>query len=405
MKACSLFHLSDGALRRDLFAAVARSRAGTAMEVAHIGEFDARRLYAAEGYPSMHRFCVCELHLSEDAAFRRIQVARKAREFPAIFAMLADGRLHLSAVLLLSAHLTRETADRLLAAAEHRSKREIEQWLAERFPKDDVPEQVTPIPPATDDRPAAAVQAGARESDGASDPVAAAACGPASTASAAPKIASILQPVAMQGLQLAPERVGRREPFPRVTPLAPERFAVQFTVSANVNERLQYAQALLRSRIPAAGIPDVLAHALEALIPQLEKARFAATDRPRKQRVAARGRTIPAAIKREVWKRDGGRCAFVAGNGRRCSSRDALEFDHVQPVARGGRTTAGNLRLLCRAHNQYAAGQVFGEGFMHQIRERAGRAGTEDRSFASGPAPEARESPPCHPAERARVSG
>ena len=76
-------------------------------------------------------------------------------------------------------------------------------------------------------------------------------------------------------------------------------------------------------------------------------------------------------MKRAVRERDQGRCTFVAANGHQCDTRKMLEFDHVLPVARGGRSTIGNLRLRCRAHNQYEAEQVYGRRFMEAKREMA----------------------------------
>ena len=96
------------------------------------------KLYAPAGHPSMFAWCVEELHLSEDAACKRIQAARTARRFPAIFAMLADGRLNLSGVVLLAPYLTPENAEELLAAATHRSKAEIEECWPERFPRSEL---------------------------------------------------------------------------------------------------------------------------------------------------------------------------------------------------------------------------------------------------------------------------
>lgn len=61
-----------------------------------------------------------------------------------------------------------------------------------------------------------------------------------------------------------------------------------------------------------------------------------------------------------MWQRDGGRCTFVGSNGLRCTERGQLEFDHIHPHADGGPTTAANLRLLCRRHNQYEARLFFG---------------------------------------------
>ncbi|HZZ85577.1 MAG TPA: HNH endonuclease [Anaeromyxobacteraceae bacterium] len=84
---------------------------------------------------------------------------------------------------------------------------------------------------------------------------------------------------------------------------------------------------------------------------------------------------IPAAIRREVWSRDGGRCTWQSEDGRRCESRWQLELDHVVPVALGGRTTASNLRLACRVHNGMSAEQVFGREHMARFRRDASRQG------------------------------
>ncbi len=74
------------------------------------------------------------------------------------------------------------------------------------------------------------------------------------------------------------------------------------------------------------------------------------------------GRAIPAAVKREVWRRDRGRCCYVdRASGRRCGSQHLLQIDHVVPYARGGAAEPNNLRLLCAAHHRYRhAGAGFG---------------------------------------------
>jgi len=79
-------------------------------------------------------------------------------------------------------------------------------------------------------------------------------------------------------------------------------------------------------------------------------------------------------VRRSVWERDEGRCSFVGTGGRRCDARRFLEFDHVDPVSRGGRATVGGMRLRCRAHNQYEAERAFGVDFMRDKREEARRA-------------------------------
>jgi hypothetical protein len=160
---------------------------------------------------------------------------------------------------------------------------------------------------------------------------------------------------------------------PRVTPLAPERYAIQFTAKQSLHEKLRYAQDLLRHQIPDGSLSDVIERALDALIPALERRKFAATSKPRKRasKNSQNPRHIPAAIKREVWARDGARCTYVSASGHRCEATGDLEFDHIKPVSKAGESKAENLRLLCRAHNAFMAGESLGHGFMHEARERS----------------------------------
>jgi hypothetical protein len=374
MDSYSFFQTPDGELRRGLLTAAGASRRDTALVVAHIAEFDARRLYAAEGYPSMYQFCLRELRFSEDAAYKRIHAARLARAFPVIFEMLADGRLHLSAVVMLYAHRTCSFMDELIQDAVHKTRREIELMLAERFPSPDLPVRVRalgmPVMKPAEPSPPLPL---AENRD--PDPV-------QNTPPAHPESlnsAPLAQPVETQGPQLAPGRVAGPE-RPRVAPIAPERYAVQFTASARTLEFIERAGQLLGRSVNSNDLDEALAQGLEALVASIEKRRFAATSKPRAQRKASQGRRIPAALKREVWKRDQGQCTFVAENGRVCGSRTALEIDHIQPVAKGGRTALDNLRLLCRAHNQYEAENAFGAGFMREVLERNTRGGATRRS-------------------------
>jgi hypothetical protein len=139
----------------------------------------------------------------------------------------------------------------------------------------------------------------------------------------------------------------------------------------------------------AKGLPEMMKRALRLYVEHEEKRRFGvgrkarkATARAEPQAVAGavaaeaatsevRAESAPpggaigspyirAEVRREVYVRDGGRCTFVAQDGRRCGSRVWLENDHVTPRACGGASDAGNLRLRCRAHNLLHARQCFG---------------------------------------------
>src|SRR4029453_298263 len=110
---------SDDELLRRLAELVSQSRRVEADLVAHIGEVDERRLYARQAFPSMFAYCTEHLHLSEAEAYRRITVARAARQFPALLDRLRDGRLHLSALARLVPLLTAQNCEALLERATH----------------------------------------------------------------------------------------------------------------------------------------------------------------------------------------------------------------------------------------------------------------------------------------------
>jgi hypothetical protein len=298
---------------------VAQERATTAALLAHLAEVDARKLYLPAGFPSMYIYCVEELRLSEDSALKRIRAARAARRFPAIFDALADGRLHLSGVVLLTPHLNPANAAELLAAAAGKRKTEIEALLAQRFPRSELLPLVEVLP------------------DSAPLPIRELAPGPVETP--APERNGAVNAPA------TPVSVAAPDPRSRVKPHAPQRFALHLVIDQHTHDRLRYAQQLLGHQIPSGDVAQVIGRALDVLIGQLEKRKFAATTRPHRSRRergdadspdrATDPRSIPARVRRAVWERDGGRCAFVSGTGQRCPAREPLEFDHVEPVARG----------------------------------------------------------------------
>jgi 5-methylcytosine-specific restriction endonuclease McrA len=186
-------------------------------------------------------------------------------------------------------------------------------------------------------------------------------------------------------VSVAPARDMRAQRPAHVKPLAPERYKIQFTVSREVYEKLRHAQDLLRHAVPDGDPSVIFERALALLVTDLERTKIGATDRPRTPRpriarpVNVASRRIPAAIKRFVWQRDGGQCAFTGPQGR-CTATGFLEYHHVVPFAAGGEMSAGNIVLLCRTHNQYEAERYFGPAHVPLLRERPAMYG-RDRSF------------------------
>src|SRR5439155_14394462 len=151
--------------------------------------------------------------------------------------------------------------------------------------------------------------------------------------------------------ELAPAQV---HPRSKLESVAPERYLLQVTIGRSTQEKLRYAQQLLGHALPSGDLAQVLDRALDALIEKLERRKFAATPRPRRSaRPSPDPRHVPAHVKRAVWERDGGQCTFTSDTGRRCPARTRLEYDHADPVARGGTATVERMRLRCRAHNLY----------------------------------------------------
>jgi 5-methylcytosine-specific restriction endonuclease McrA len=340
MKRYSRVHLSDPVLLQSAAVNAGHERSATADLLADLAEIDVRKLYRPAGYPSMFAFCVGELGFSEDAAYKRIAVARAARRFPGIFEAVARGRLHLTGITLLSPYLTEDTAASLLEAAADKTKAEIERLLAERFPKSDLLAWVAEMP----------------ASGSAAQPAPERVEGPQVVVESGPDVS-----------QLAPERVVDRA---RVMPLSSRSFALQVTLDRSAHDKLCHLQALLSHQIPSGEIGRVLERAFDLAIAELEKRKLAATAKPRRRagRPSVNPRHLPAPVRRAVWERDGGQCTFVSESGRRCEARKRLEFDHMREVARGGESTVDNLRLRCRAHNQFEAERTFGSEFMRHKR-------------------------------------
>lgn len=332
-------HLSDGELTARLSRCARDERHQTALLVAHLAEFDARQLHLAAGYSSLFAYCCEVLGLSEDAACNRIEAARACRLFPVVLERMADGSLSVTTVRLLARRLTPENHVELVTAASRRSRRVVEELIASRFPRPDTPSSVRKVP----ERLLAVVPFSPS-------------VGPEEAAER-PALPIPPQPATA----FVPSRSDHRPP---VRPLATDRYEFRFTGSAAMRDKLRVAQDLERHAVPTGDVARILERALDALIEKRSQGKLAIVRKPQRQpRPTERNsRHVPSAVRREVWARDGGHCAFVGASGHRCSERAFLEYHHVEPYAAGGEATVGNIQLRCRAHNGYEKDLFFGSG-------------------------------------------
>jgi hypothetical protein len=421
----SLETLSNHELVRSLETLLSRERQLEADVLVHLGEIDARRLHLEEGYSSLFRYCTEHLHFSEAVVYDRIGVARKARAFPALLERIRSADLHLTGARLLAPHLTPENHQALLDRARHRTKREIEEIVADLVPKPAVRGSVRKLPSAAaPERRPPAEPTGAPPADA----PASLADGPMSLVDA--PMSPTDKPASLRGRttasltagQARTERVGgapaAREaadqrgrmaasvpsssatathPRARPEPLGNERYKVQFAASRTLCDKLREAQALLGHQIPDGDLAEIFGRALDLLLEDAKRKKFARTSSPRRrdrrenesERASSRpSRHIPARIKRAVAERDAERCSFVARSGRRCNARERLEFHHLEPWARCHTHSVDRVALRCRAHNGYAAEQDFGRDHMercrHPSRGRSTRTGTSSHGAVWG---------------------
>jgi hypothetical protein len=324
----ALHSVSDSELLARMPSLVLAERVATAEVIEHLIEIDKRRLYLEQACPSLNAYCM-RLGYSEEGTSKRVRVTRLAEQLPRVLEELRSGAVHLTALFLLSKHLTEDNCEALLAEARGKSRREIELVIARWFPRPDAEQRISPMEE------------------------------PASSESSGPPPTNF--------------RPGTGEspaPF-KLEPLSVSSYRVQFTASAELYAKLEKARELLSHALPTGDLAALFERALDELIERETKRRRRA-GRPRKQRKLGPGsRHIPVEVARAVWERDQSQCTFVDAEGRRCSERRFLTLEHRHPFALGGPPTVENICLLCSAHNAYTAREVFGEGHIANKRREA----------------------------------
>jgi hypothetical protein len=333
----------------------------------------------------------------------------------------------LTGLLMIGPHLTPEIHLELLGRAKFRTKKELGKLIRELNPLPQVPDYIEPLGPSLPQTPPAPtwaefaaslcprvreLPAGERPRDWANDGSKSVDGGES-------------PPDDREALPVGPVPAD----LPPVT--GPQHYQMQFSTVEEHVQLIERAKALLACERPGATLGELHLEAMKMFVAALEKRKFAVTESPRKpnakrakldlpqpseaprQRVAAvvdrrepsevprrrvaavvdrrepseaprqrvspdarqpseaprrRARYIPAAERREVYRRDCGQCAYVDARGERCRETRCLEIHHLQPFARQGAHVASNLALRCRAHNQLAAEQDFGPELMAKRR-------------------------------------
>jgi hypothetical protein len=204
LRAVAVHEMADPELESRLKRLAGFERKALTVLLAHLGEFDRRRLYADRGQPSMFQYCVSVLGYSEQAAYKRIQAARAARAHPLLLEHLWRGELHLASIVVLAPHLRTGNLHELIAAARGKTKQELEILAAGLAPRPETPDLLRALPSSS----------------------------PTITSNAI-SVENPMQPASEQPSSTAAPSAAPQE----VKPLAPERFLFRFTGSADLQAK------------------------------------------------------------------------------------------------------------------------------------------------------------------------
>jgi 5-methylcytosine-specific restriction endonuclease McrA len=314
----NLKSLSTEELIAETVRRVQTEKAATIALIECLREIDSRRIYLEMGFSSLYEFAVQHLKLTEGAAHRRITAARLMNQIPEVKPALEEGRLNLTALSLAhgvfkKSDLTVSEKREVLRELENKPKSEVERTLVAIYPEAAVSE--------------------------------------------------------------------------RVRPLNENQSEVRLTLSKETLKKLDRLRELLAHTRANASLAELLEYGLDVALRKLDpelkgsgravsertdsrkmetsKTKTASTQNTVKQtshlsgEVAGNPRFVPASLKLAIWRRARGRCEYESAHEkRRCGSRFALQYDHIVPVARGGRSSADNLRVLCAGHNRAEADRI-----------------------------------------------
>lgn len=394
----SLRSLSDRQILSRIQNLVRQERDTTLAVLVHLNEIERRKLHLKLGHSSLFDYCTAKLGYSASAAVRRIRTARCVARFAGVYDLLAKNEVNLSTIAQASRVLDDTNHQEILARIRGKSQREVDSILAEyqpaAMPRDRVRTVVVRGPSSRGDdllvgavaSPGFAALDGVgracEKSDynrsGCNGVVAINESRVASTVSTSePPLEKrivlhfCVRPEFMAKLEkiksLAWHRLPANAPLERVFELMMDHMIEKEDPARRIERREKRAarreQREERRETPATrGMRPEPGD--EGRTGQARKqANSRATQRPRTTKPARSkpgARHIPAVTRDRVFQRDGGRCAFVGSDGRRCSTTRGLQIDHIVPVARGGPGEADNLRLLCARHNRLEAERLLG---------------------------------------------
>lgn len=321
-----------------------------------IHEVEKRKLYAELGYPSIYEWLVKDLGYSHGAAYRRLQASRLLATLPETAESLQSGSTNLTTLSQVQSAIRSEEKRRgeklalqekkiLVEQVKYKSSQETEGLLAQIFPESK-PQQDT-IRPLNQNDVRLSVTLTQKQ---------------LSKLRRVQELASHSLFNASLGEiieMLAEQFIRAKDPLVKNTV---RRHRAGSSNSQDVRGKGARKQAALATTTPRMSAPDSPADSSADSSTKRQ-------NRPKKDILSSRNparkiqkdRSLPASVKKQIWRRDGGACTYKHPlSGKICGSRSQIEIDHIRPRALGGGDEVNNLRCLCRTHNLLMAERSLG---------------------------------------------
>jgi hypothetical protein len=310
--------LSDAELLAKTKSLVREEKRITQEVLDHLEEVEYRKLHLSIGYSSLYSYCIGELGYSGSSADRRISAMRVIKNIPEAKEKLENGSVNLSTLTQLHGFLKRDSREKTYS-------KEMKLDLLEKIENKSQDQCVREF------------------------------------------------------LRISPLDISIKESKRAVTEDLTQH---TFVATKELSAKLDQLRNLMAHRNSNPTMAELIEFAVDLSIKKLNPvkhkittAAVATCDKNSKAvdggnaddhsgdakvKVSSATRYISAAMERHIWVRDEGCCQFFdILTGRKCGSTFALQIDHIHPFSLGGTNDKENLRLLCRAHNNWRTRELF----------------------------------------------
>ena len=278
----------------------------------HLDEIDSRKLYLELSFSSLFDYAVKELGYSEGAAYRRIKAMKLCRDLPDTESRLQSGKLSLSSACQLQAFFEKQA--KKIKTEKPKTEDKKTDGISKIAQNDfTISHQGFSVEGQKGNESSLSLSVEERQ-----DLVKRA---EGRSTRATLKLLSEADP----SLSVSKEQTRF---------LGNGKVEIKLVIDESCHKKLEELKSLLSHKNPVLSHGELLSILLEEALEKHD---------PRRKKIR----------KTRIGKK-------TVTSARKCSSKHLLQIDHIRPFSLGGKSKAGNLRLLCAGHNQLRSEKTFG---------------------------------------------